>query len=65
MNVEVCTAISAVKYLYKYIFKGPDQVTITTDAEGNATVDEITDYLKARYVSPCEAVGRILNFQLH
>ncbi|CAD6967722.1 unnamed protein product, partial [Tilletia controversa] len=43
----------------------PDQVTITTDADDNATIDEITDYLKARYVSPCEAVGRILNCQLH
>ncbi|KAE8260490.1 hypothetical protein A4X13_0g301 [Tilletia indica] len=65
MNVEVCTAISAVKYLYKYIFKGPDQITITTDVEGNRTIDEITDYLQARYVSPCEAVGRIFGFPLH
>ncbi|KAG3242502.1 hypothetical protein PI124_g12647 [Phytophthora idaei] len=25
INVEVCTAIAAVKYLYKYVYKGPDK----------------------------------------
>ena len=25
LNVEICTSIKAVKYLYKYTYKGPDR----------------------------------------
>ncbi len=28
MNVEICSSVAAVKYLYKYIYKGHDRVTM-------------------------------------
>jgi hypothetical protein len=27
INVEICSFISVVKYLYKYVYKGPDRAT--------------------------------------
>ncbi len=27
INVEICSSISVVKYLYKYVYKGPDHAT--------------------------------------
>jgi hypothetical protein len=27
INVEICSSISAVKYLYKYVYKGPNRAT--------------------------------------
>ena len=29
INVEVCSTITALKYLYKYVYKGPDRATIS------------------------------------
>jgi hypothetical protein len=42
MNVEVCASIKAVKYIHKYIYKGPDRATLEI---GNA--DEIKEYVDA------------------
>jgi len=27
INVEICSSISTVKYLYEYVYKGPDRAT--------------------------------------
>ncbi|KAH9101192.1 hypothetical protein Ae201684P_007376 [Aphanomyces euteiches] len=45
-NVEACTSISAVKYLYKYIFKGPDRSNFQLES---SKLDEIKQYQDARY----------------
>ncbi len=31
INVEICSSISAVKYLYKYVYKGPDRATTVVE----------------------------------
>jgi hypothetical protein len=31
INVEICSSISAVKYLYKYVYKGPDRATAVVE----------------------------------
>ncbi len=31
INVEICSFISAVKYLYKYVYKGPDRATAVVE----------------------------------
>jgi len=59
LNVEVCTSIRAVKYLYKYTYKGPDRACIEIG------VDEVTDFLDSRYVGAPEACWRILEYPLH
>lgn len=60
LNVEVCSTISAVKYLYKYIYKGWDKALV--DVEG---YDEISRYVDSRYTSSVEACWRILGFKMH
>ena len=59
LNVEVCTSIKAVKYLYKYTYKGPDRACV------EHARDEIADFLDARYVGAPEAAWRLLEFELH
>jgi PIF1-like helicase/Helitron helicase-like domain at N-terminus len=67
INVEVATGILAVKYLYKYIYKGHDRtcMAIQRDDDNEAPIDEIREHLDARYVSACEACWRIFGFTLH
>ncbi|XP_073362834.1 uncharacterized protein [Aegilops tauschii subsp. strangulata] len=65
INVEVCSSIKAVKYLYKYIYKGHDKASFSIDhpdADGN--IDEIKRYVDARWITPPEAMWRIFAFPL-
>jgi hypothetical protein len=44
INVEMCSSIKAVKYLYKYIYKGPDEASYSVDKSDNGdkvVIDEI------------------------
>ncbi|KAF0748275.1 hypothetical protein AaE_007399, partial [Aphanomyces astaci] len=60
INVEVCSSIHCVKYLYKYVYKGHDRA----DVEVNLN-DEITLHQSMRYVSSTEAMWRIFSFKMH
>ncbi|GJY55913.1 DNA helicase PIF1, ATP-dependent [Tanacetum coccineum] len=62
INVEWCNQIGSIKYLFKYINKGPDRVTAAVDGE---EVDEIKDFYDCRYLSACEAAWRIYGFDIH
>ena len=53
-NVEYCGTVKAVKYIYKYIYKGADQLAYQIKEKGQA-VDEINDYLNGRYMGDTEA----------
>ncbi|XP_074318033.1 uncharacterized protein LOC141654817 [Silene latifolia] len=65
LNVEVCSTMHAVKYLYKYIYEGHDKISFSvTDAEEPTTIDEIAQFQSGRWVSPCEAAWRIFGFDL-
>jgi hypothetical protein len=64
--------VQAVKYLFKYIYKGPDKAQTTfepilTEKSNEATqnVDEIKDYVDARYISAIEGVWHIFHFLMH
>jgi hypothetical protein len=69
INVEACSSIKFVKYLFKYIYKGHDRASVAVRENGkkdaNGTVDEITEYREARWVGPPEAMWRIYAFDLH
>jgi hypothetical protein len=69
INVEACSNIKSVKYLFKYIYKGHDRTSVAVRENGkkdaNGNVDEITDYREARWVGPPEVMWRIYDFDLH
>ncbi|KAK6013623.1 hypothetical protein OSTOST_21058 [Ostertagia ostertagi] len=68
VNLEICGMISAVKYLYKYIYKGEDRARINIETEGNAgnneNVDEIKQHLNTRYVCAPQSMHRIFGFSM-
>ena len=66
MNVEIYSTIKAVKYLYKYIYKGYDRVTSHIVGDENYyDVDEIEQFQTGRWISPPEAAWRIYKFSLN
>uniref|UniRef100_A0AC35GIV3 Helitron helicase-like domain-containing protein n=1 Tax=Panagrolaimus sp. PS1159 TaxID=55785 RepID=A0AC35GIV3_9BILA len=64
INVEVVSSIKAVKYLYKYIFKGHDSAAIKI-VDGTVVYDECESFLDSRYMGAAEACWRILGYELH
>jgi hypothetical protein len=60
INVESIASVKAVKYIYKYVYKGHDRTTMQF---GKAT-DKIKLYLDARYVSSCEAQWHLCLFEM-
>lgn len=60
INVEICAGISAVKYLYKYVYKGHDRVVLDVGEEPN----EIHRFRDSRWVAAPEACWRIFSFKL-
>ena len=60
INVEVCTSIKSVKYLYTYIHKGHDRAAVEL-----VQLDEIRQFVDARYVGPPEACWRLMSFDMH
>ncbi|XP_044456809.1 uncharacterized protein [Triticum aestivum] len=48
INVEICSSIKAVKYLFKYIYKGHDRASVSvTDKVDEEEIDEIKQYRDA------------------
>ncbi|GJY58288.1 uncharacterized protein Tco_0458180 [Tanacetum coccineum] len=75
INVEWCNRLKAIKYLFKYLNKGPDRATIviqenvkngnTLTTEHVSEVDKIKNYLNCHFLAPCEAVWRLFSFDIH
>ena len=77
INVEICSSIVSVKYLYKYVYKGHDRASIrlaratavgeailAQQPEAEHRIDEIKSYTDSRCVSAPEACWRIFGFHL-
>ncbi|KAK9287089.1 hypothetical protein L1049_015499 [Liquidambar formosana] len=75
INVEIVSYFRIIKYLYKYVHKGPDRATIVIEdnnvaehASGHPQqfrqVDEVKQYLDCRYISSSEACWRVFEFDL-
>src|SRR5260370_5674688 len=64
VNVEFCAnLLGSIKYIHKYISKGPDCATIVVSSSGD--IDEIHHYQDCCYIGPPEAMWRILQFPIH
>ncbi len=61
INVEVSAGIWSVKYLFKYIYKGEDRAAVRVDGP----INEIQQYIDARYLSASEAINSLLSFKKH
>jgi hypothetical protein len=63
MNVEWCNKTNLVKFLFKYITKGPDRANVAVCPVGGSStgqqheegVDEVAEYKSCRYLSACES----------
>ncbi|KAF1881881.1 hypothetical protein Lal_00038523 [Lupinus albus] len=61
INMEWCNQSTLIKYLFKYINKGYDRITVVIEStEDGGTlnekpIDEVKQYLNCRYISPSEA----------
>ncbi|CAO3645166.1 unnamed protein product [Mucor hiemalis] len=60
INVESCASIDAIKYVFKYVYKGHDRASMTVEQN-----NEIKSYLDARYVSAPESCWRLFGFSMH
>ncbi|XP_021971962.1 uncharacterized protein LOC110867133 [Helianthus annuus] len=70
INVEWCNQSGSVKYLFKYINKGPDMATAVVSGVSNPSIkdkprDEIKEYYDCRYISACEESWRIFSNEVH
>ncbi|XP_072054259.1 uncharacterized protein [Arachis hypogaea] len=70
VNLEYCNKSNAIKYLFKYVNKGPDRVAVgvtkeTSSGEDAQVIDEIKQFYDCRYLSACEAVWRTLAYDIH
>ena len=60
INVESIASVKALKYIYKYVYKGHDRTTM----QFGKCEDELKQYLDACYVSSCEALWRLYLFPM-
>jgi hypothetical protein len=66
INVEICSTIKAIKYLYKYFYKGHDRIAFNVISEHNSQdIDKIQTFQSARWITPSEAMWRIYGFPLN
>ncbi|XP_074277057.1 uncharacterized protein LOC141600710 [Silene latifolia] len=70
INVEWCNQSRSIKYLFKYINKGSDRVTMQSsymrrNEDDPGRFDEIKRYYDCRYLSACEAAWRLFGFEIH
>ena len=65
INIEICSRIKAVKYIYKYICKCNDRISFSLSSNSNPIiVDEIHNFQAGRWISPPEGAWRIFRFPL-
>ncbi|XP_029150694.1 uncharacterized protein [Arachis hypogaea] len=63
INVEICSSIKSIMYLYKYCYKGPDRVAM--EVHNGSNVDEVQQFVDARWIAAPEACWRIFKFNLY
>ena len=76
INVEICSTINSCKYLYKYVYKGPDMASVqVVDNQGDALdnssdtqpkeQDEIKKFVNFRFITASESYWHISGYDVH
>ncbi|XP_050909554.1 uncharacterized protein LOC127123377 [Lathyrus oleraceus] len=68
INMKWCNHNTSIKYLFKYINKDSDRISVVIipiKSAGDENVDEIKQYLDCRCVSSSEACWRIFSYSIH
>ena len=61
INIKVCSSVQAIKYIYKYVYKNYNIITISFKNPNN----EIERYVSGRYVSMQQAVYYFLEAPIY
>ncbi|KAM0914328.1 hypothetical protein ACQ4PT_011536 [Festuca glaucescens] len=74
INVEWCNKTNLLKYLFKYVTKGPDVARVRFETLSNSATsggstspagrNEIEEFVKCRYLSACEACWRMFGYDI-
>lgn len=65
-NVEICSTLTAYKYLYKYVYKGPDMAVMRLQKDGGKRpINEVERYESGRYLAASEACYRFYGYRTH
>lgn len=64
VNVEICSSVNSIKYIYKYVYKDNDRAQVNIEGQ-DVNCDGINLFLDARYVSASEPCWRIFSFPMH
>ena len=67
INVEAVGSVGAIKYLFKYITKGPDMVMVSKEMTGRERpeLDEISQHINASWFGDTNSLWRLFEFRLN
>lgn len=66
INTEVISdSIRAIKYIFKYIYKGHDVASLSILKDGVLNYDEPANFVSGRYVGSCEAHWMLSSLPMH
>jgi hypothetical protein len=63
-NIMPCVDVHAIKYLYKYVYKGPDRAAARTTTNDSGDIDQISQWMDLRWFCSYEAAWRLYGFPL-
>ena len=63
INVEICSSVQSCKYLYKYVYKGPDMASVAL--EPSEKRDEIKKFVNSRFIMASESMWRFFKVNVH
>ncbi|KAK7089794.1 hypothetical protein V1264_024238 [Littorina saxatilis] len=65
INLEACTTVKSVKYLFKYVYKGHDSASVEVREANVLNHDEVSTFMDCRYISAPESYWRLAENKLH
>lgn len=65
INVECCSSVKSIKYIFKYVYKGYDAAIVKVqENDGTYNWDEVETYKNNRYIAAPEAMWRLKKFDM-